>query len=139
MDKQKTANVFNIPAGEPFIEHLLLLLHKRNPKDLIDTIIFLPTNRSVRLLHNKFEEIATNSSNLPVPKIFSFNDINNDETIISLLDTPKLSKYLKQFFITEKSLMDEFSRVLILSNIINSSLAYSAFQEYLDMCLTHYP
>ena len=118
MSEQKTANVFNIPAGEPFIEHLLLLLHTRKPKDLLDTIIFLPTNRSARLLHNKFEVLISKSNNIAIPKIFSFNDINNDDTIISILNTPKLSKYLKHFLVKEKSPIDEFSRILILSNII---------------------
>lgn len=83
-------NVFTISPLHPFADTLaagLLERHENSPEKLARTVIFLPTRRACKTLHEAFLRQSAGKPML-LPRLIPFGSIENDETqpLLSLTD-----------------------------------------------------
>ncbi len=77
-------NIFNIPAGTPFIDTLakgILEQYGLDPINLTKITVFLPNRRSCRALQEAFLR-ASGGKPLLLPKMFPLGDIDEDEILL---------------------------------------------------------
>lgn len=85
-------NVFTISPLNPFADTLaaeLLARHENAPEELAKTVIFLPTRRACKTLHEAFLR-QSGGRPLLLPRLIPFGSIENDETqpLLALADEP---------------------------------------------------
>lgn len=83
-------NVFTISPLSPFADTLaagLLKRHENSPEELAKTVVFLPTRRACKTLHEAFLR-QSGGKPLLLPRLIPFGSIENDEAqpLLSLTD-----------------------------------------------------
>ncbi|MDX1923234.1 MAG: PD-(D/E)XK nuclease family protein [Alphaproteobacteria bacterium] len=79
----KSRTIFNIPAGEPFLENLVAGLKKLPPTEFQSALILLPTRRACTALRDLFLAMQKDGAAMLLPAIRQLSAIDEDELVLS--------------------------------------------------------
>jgi len=127
-----------------FLKEVAKYINSKNPDSLHNIIIFMPNRRSCLFLQKEFQEILKNKTSW-LPKIITFRDWINDNSILKLTDELTLLLKLYQsykkvidenikfneFYYIGKILLDDFNEIDL--EYIDANVLYKNLKDYKNL------